>query len=83
MSKSHKLTTTACILELLPCRAARLGVGPVHTRSHEVEIGMVNKIILAVCSTVVMAASAKIISWLQEKLEHNDDDKNKKSKKRG
>jgi len=44
---------------------------------------MVNKIILAVCSTVVMAASAKIISWLQEKLEHNDDDKNKKSKKRG
>jgi len=44
---------------------------------------MVNKIVLAVCTTVVMAASAKIISWLQEKLDHDDDSKSKKNKKRG
>jgi hypothetical protein len=46
---------------------------------------MFNKIILAVCSTVVMVASAQVIAWLQEKLDHDqdDDDKNKKSKKRG
>jgi len=68
-------------LELLPGRCARLAVGPVRI-SKEDEIVMVNKIVLAVCTTVVMAASAKIISWLQEKLD-NDDDKNKKSKKRG
>ncbi|MBS2008960.1 MAG: hypothetical protein JST01_18055 [Cyanobacteria bacterium SZAS TMP-1] len=45
---------------------------------------MFNKIILAVCSTVVMVGSAQIIAWLQEKLEHKDgDEKDKKSKKGG
>jgi hypothetical protein len=32
---------------------------------------MVNKIVLAVCTTVVMAASATIIGWLNEKLGDN------------
>jgi hypothetical protein len=40
---------------------------------------MVNKIILAVCTTVVMAASAKLIGWLKEKLD--DDDRAKKKSK--
>jgi len=40
---------------------------------------MVNKIILAVCTTVVMAASAKLIGWLNEKF---DDDRSKDKKKR-
>jgi hypothetical protein len=39
---------------------------------------MVNKIILAVCTTVVMAASAKAIGWLNEHL--GDDSKSKKKK---
>ncbi len=30
---------------------------------------MVNKIVLAVCSTIVLVASQKIISWLEHKLE--------------
>ena len=39
---------------------------------------MVNKIMLAVCTTVVMAASATLIGWLNEKL--GDDAKAKKKK---
>jgi hypothetical protein len=41
-------------------------------------IAMVNKIVLAVCTTVVMAASAKLIDWLREKL---DDDAKENKKK--
>jgi hypothetical protein len=36
---------------------------------------MVNKIVLAVCTTIVMAASAAAIGWLNEKL--GDKSKNK------
>jgi hypothetical protein len=42
---------------------------------------MVNKIVLAVCTTVIMAASAKLIGWLREKLDDDSSDtKNKKKK---
>ncbi len=37
---------------------------------------MVNKIVLAVSTTVVMAVSATVIAWLNEKL--GDDNKKKK-----
>jgi len=40
---------------------------------------MVNKIILAVCSTVVLVASQKIISWLEHKLDTKES-KDKKDK---
>jgi len=44
----------------------------------KVVIIMVNKIVLAVCTTVVMAASAKAIAWLNERFGDDNSDKKKR-----